>query len=167
MEGYSIQTVLSSLLLNMLNIIVLFLLIRSWVYRPVRKYMRVRSERIAEQLEKAKTDQEQADALLAQYQSRMSVIEDTATKLRLTAQHEAEQKADEILDQARKHAAQLEAEAQKRADVERNEKLLAMEQEISGMAVDIAARILQREVSEADNAAIIDAYFTKRGEVNQ
>ena len=70
MEFYPIDFVL-----HIVNIVVLFLLVRSLAYKPIRKFMREREEKIAAQLAEAEAAQAGVDALKAEYQSGLAQAE--------------------------------------------------------------------------------------------
>lgn len=159
MEGYSVQSVLSSLLLNILNIVVLYLVLRALVYKPVKKFLTARQDGIKADMDRAAKAQSDAEALHKQYEAELA-----------HAAEDADKKSREILQKAEEaaHAMQAQADADEQAALkharerierEHDDAMVMLRREAAGVAVDIASRVLQREVTEADNTAIVASYF--------
>ncbi len=159
MDGYSIQTVISSMLLHVLNIVVLFLVLRALVYRPVRKFLQARTDRIqAEQAEVAAARKE-AEALHAQYEAELAHTQDVAEKQAAELLARANDAAHAITAQATADSKKTLARAKLQAQHIQEDGMRQLKRDAADIAVDIAARVLAREVSSEDNAHIIDGYF--------
>ena len=150
---------LGELVIHIGNILILFFILRTLVYKPVAKYMDARKATIEGELAKA----EEAKAQLAQFEEKLAQGDEAAKKLADEALAASKQKAlasaHTIVEQAKAQAADIIDAAGKEAAEERAKLIGGMQEEIGDMAVDIAGRILKREVTTADNAAIIDAFF--------
>ena len=53
MEGLVISDAVKDLIINIINIIVLFVIVRGLAYKPVKKFLDARKERIAKELSDA------------------------------------------------------------------------------------------------------------------
>ncbi|NLT13534.1 MAG: F0F1 ATP synthase subunit B [Clostridiales bacterium] len=149
------------ILIHIINIVVLFLLLRLILFKPVSRYLSGRSGRISDQLAEAETRLNEAEALRQEYQKQLDkaveeghdVIRDSKTK--------ATQEAQAILADAKAQADRYYDEAQERISKERDRALEQMRQEVAQLSVDIAARILKREVTGADNLALAEEFFNE------
>lgn len=159
MDGYNITSVISSVLLHMLNIVVLFVVLRALVYRPVRKFLQARTDRIEAERQQAEKERAEAENLHAQYTLELSRAHD-----------DANQQAEELLVRANEAAhtitAQTEAESKKilaRAKLQaqhvHEDAIRQLKRDAADIAVEISARVLAREISPEDNAKIIESYF--------
>ena len=50
MEGLVISDAVKDLIINIINIIVLFVIVRGLAYKPVKKFLNTRKERVAKEL---------------------------------------------------------------------------------------------------------------------
>ncbi len=163
MEGISMQAVFGSLLLNILNIVALFLILRALVYRPVRQFLLSRAGRIQAEADKAKAERAEAAKLHEQYAAELSTAQADAEKQAAVIVAHAGDAAKAIQAQAEAEAKELLSRTRQQAQHERDDAMRQLKREIADIAVDISARVLAREVSPQDNAAIIDAYFDSAG----
>ena len=157
------NSVIPSLVLNIGNIVVLFVLLRLLVYKPVKKFMSSRAAAVSQQLESAQSQLQEAEALKAQREAELSASAEAA---------EAEKRR--ILDAAESHAAEITAAAEAQAeDIRSSAELQAQHaadklkenarEELADLAVEIASRVLEREVQKGSNQDIIEKYFDRVG----
>ena len=141
MFGLQISDAVRDLIINIINIIVLFVIVKSLAYKPVKKFLDARKARIDESLKNAESKNAEADALKAQYEDALK---------------QSKQESDKIMGEAEK--------ARKDAEREYNERMSGLRADVTDIAFDISKKILSREVTDADNMAIADEFFSKYGE---
>ena len=146
-----------------LNLIVLFIILRALLYKPVKKYLNERRDRIQKQQDDANAALEDAQGNKLQYEALLSDSRTEAGKLMELSRIDAEKSAQQIIRDAQEQAKQILADARERAQVERTEALSSVRGEAAGISLELASKILAREVSASDNARIIDEYFSKVG----
>jgi len=146
-----------------LNLIVLFIILRAILYKPVKKFMKARQDRIQKQQDDAKAVLEAAQGQKQQYEALLSDSRAEAGKLMEQSRSDAEKSAEQIIREAQEQAKQILAEARERAQAERTEALAGVRGEAVGISLELASKILAREVSASDNARLIDEYFSKVG----
>ena len=126
-------------------------------YRPIREFLAKRAAHIQNDKQLAEQEREEADRLKAQYEQKMKEIE---------------QAKDEILNAARKLAAEKKAaqlaKAQQAADVLRSDATRAIElererisDEVKQAAMEISAVMAARFVSVAIDESTIEALFNE------
>lgn len=146
-----------------INVVIIILVLSKLLYKPVSKYLKERQAKIDSALDGAAASEKDAAELKRQYEELLSQARaESAETLRKTSEQAARQ-ADEIVEAAREQSRQIIQQAH--GDVEKQMKL-AREQshdQVVEMAVQMASQILGREVSRADNADIIKAYFEGQG----
>jgi F-type H+-transporting ATPase subunit b len=147
------------ILIHIINIIVLFLLLRLILFKPVSRFLSERSERINNQLTEAETRLGEAEALKQEYQKSLDSAVEEGHDIVRDSKTRATQEAQLILSGAKAQTDKLFAEAQERIAKEKDRALEQMNHEVAQLSVDIAARILRREVSGADNVALAEEFF--------
>jgi F-type H+-transporting ATPase subunit b len=149
------------LVIHLINILILFFVLRLLVYKPFVKFMRERTTRIEKEMEVAKETQQKALALEEQCNQKLTECDDRAKQIIRESTQKANETAEEIVDKAKKQADQIIREAHEKSEAERISKIEGMRDEIANIAVDIAKQILQREISLEDNKNIINDFFRK------
>lgn len=149
--------------IHIVNIVVLFVLLRAILYKPISNFLQKRTASIEKQLDDAQKIEEQANALKAQYEDKLAHTDEQVKKILDDSTREAGTTASGIVAAAQKRAETLSQEAHEKMQDERRQALTELEQEITGMAVTLAGEILQREVTEEDNRKVIESFFNKVG----
>jgi F-type H+-transporting ATPase subunit b len=155
MEGLQI----SDILYHILNILVLFWLLRLILYKPVSRFMTQRTERIESGLRDAESKQKEALELKAQYENVLESSEEKGQELIRESQAKASREAEIILADARDRADRMIQSAKAQIEDEKNKAIAEARSEVAQLAVQIAARILRREVSSVDNTAAVEGFF--------
>jgi F-type H+-transporting ATPase subunit b len=152
-----------SLALHMLNALILFVAIRIFLYKPIRKFLRQREESVAQTLKNADASAKEADRLLAQSREELLGAQNTATEAIAQSAKRAQGSADEILSGAKAQAEEILLKARQEAEQIRLAAKEAMAEEASSLAVAIASKILEREVTLQDNKKLIEEFLEEVG----
>lgn len=159
MEGYSISSVLGSLILNLLNIVALFLILRALVYRPVQRFLQARTDRVQAEFDRVAEEKAEAKRLHEAYLDQLSRSKADADAQAAEVLKRAEETVRAMQAQAQTDAEELLSRARQQARREHADAQAQLRRDMADIAVDIAGRVIGREVTEKDNADIIDAYF--------
>jgi F-type H+-transporting ATPase subunit b len=151
-----------NILIYIINIVVLYLLLRVLLYKPIRKFLDKREQKIQAQLTDAEEAQKKAHALLEQYQAQLAQAEEEAKKITQEGTVRAAEAASQLIADARQQAEEILAAARAKEQEEQKRALREMRTQIANMAVDLAAQVLKREVRLEDNRMLIDAFFQER-----
>ena len=159
MEGYSISSVLGSLILNLLNIVALFLILRALVYRPVQRFLQARTDRVQAEFDRVAEEKAEAKRLHEAYLDQLSRSKADADAQAAEVLKRAEETVRAMQAQAQTDAEELLSRARQQARRAHADATAQLRRDMADIAVDIAGRVIGREVTEKDNADIIDAYF--------
>lgn len=141
---------------HVLCLLILIFFMTTLVYNPVLNFIKNRkasveatvkeNERLSAEVKEIK---ENADKIVEEARKKAEFISFEATK-------EAEIKSKEILAEAKKKSNEI-IEQGKREIANQKAKLEAeVKAEVGALAIDIASKVLEREVSEQDNQKVID-----------
>lgn len=155
------KDMLADLIINIINIVVLFIVTKKLLYKPVKKYLDARKAKVAAGFEEAERIKAAALAEKAEYDAVIADADSKARQALAEAQKKAREQAEKLLSEARAEADGLLNDSRKQAEAERRQLLKAEKSDIVEAALDISGRILCREVTDADNRAIIDGFFGK------
>ena len=154
MEFHPIDIVIS-----LINITVLFILLRLILWKFVNNFLSSREKRVREELEDVEKRRLDAEALKAEYEERLEGLKASERDLMRESQIKASVEAEEILSDARDKAVVMMAEARERIADEKERAIVNARYEVAQLATDMAARILRREVSKEDSINAVNDFF--------
>ena len=150
------------ILINIINIAVLFILLRWILWKPVNRFLTERATRVRTDLENAEKTLADALALKQEYTDNLGAIEAQGREIVRESQNKASEEAGEILREARDKSKDMIKEARERIAEERERAIDNARREIAQLATDMAARILKREVSPEDSISAVEDFFSNR-----
>jgi F-type H+-transporting ATPase subunit b len=146
-------------IVSLINIVVLFILLRMILWKHVIRILTERSNRVRSESEDAENRRLEAEVLKSEYDEKLGDIEAHGHDLMRESREKASEEADQILRETRDKAKDMIRDAQDRIEDEKRQALEDAHQEIAQLATDMAARILKREVSPDDNINAVDDFF--------
>ena len=146
-----------------LNLLILFLLLRIFLYKPVSKFMAEREAKFAREREQIDASRNEANVLKSQYETSMKNARLDAEAIAEERRKAAEREAEDLRKKAKQDAQGILSDAMHQAMTEREGMLGDLKSQTAELAVDIAGKILEREVKQEDHQRIIDSFFDKVG----
>ena len=101
----------------------------------------------------------------ATYEENMRQAKAEATALLAQAQKTASARSEEIINQAQAQAVQLKEKAAADIAQEKKKALNDAKDEISGISMAIAEKVVERQLNDADQQKLIDQFINELGDV--
>lgn len=151
-------------LFTLCNMILTFLVLKKFLFKPVKKMIDDRQSEIDGLYADANDSKAKAAALQTQYQTRLDEAMSERDAILRDAAAKAQRREEEIIAGANAEAAAIRQKAQ--ADISREKKKAVndIKNDISGMAVAIAEKVVERELNAADQEALISSFIDKLGD---
>ncbi len=146
-----------------LNVIILYVALRLLLYKPVLKFMKKRENMFADKVDELDDREKQLIRQKQQYDDMMAEADGKAAAIITKSNEMARDHAKEIMDDAKKYSRDLVLKAKREIEAEKVQTRAELKTEITDMAVSIAEKVLEREVSVDDNRRIIDEFFERVG----
>jgi len=143
------------------NLVLLFIAIRFFLYKPVVKFMNNRKQQYADERAAIDTDRRVVIEDKRDYRRILDGAQKEAEQMTFRRLQEAEERVRQITEDANKQAEQILRDAARSVEEERERIKAQMREEVVSMAISLSGKILEREVSTADNQRIIDDFFEK------
>ena len=157
--GLDLSKVPIDLVLNLLNIVLLFLIVRKLAYKPIRKFMDERTARVTGEAKAAEEKAAEADRLKAEYAQLLENGEAQQKAQAEEARKAAQLEADKIVADARTQADDIVEKARAQAQKEHDETLGTMREDVVDLAFDISEKLLEHSVRDADTKKMADRLF--------
>ena len=153
-----------NLLFTVLNLLVLFVLMKKFLYKPVLGVIEKRKELINSQFKQAEEAKAEAKDLKEQYENYLSDAKGQGEKIVKEAKVQAQMESDKILEAADQKAKQMVEDAKKAGAQEREKVMKETETEIAKLAVLAATKIVAQASTEKSDDAIYNEFLKKAGE---
>lgn len=142
-----------------INIVILFLVLRKILYKPVKKYLDEREARYKRRAEEIERRGHDTEAEKAKYEALMGHVQEETDGLLRDSRQNANRKAEDILADAEKQAEELIRRARREIADEQKLARQEMREQLVDLAVDMASRILEREVTAEDHKRIVERFL--------
>ncbi len=162
-----------NLLYTVVNILVLFLLLRKFLYKPVMNIIAQRQKQVDDALNAAETSKQEAaaalndaQAVLAQAQAKLRNVDTEAAARHTAYEQQAEKDKQQLLADAQQQADAILAEGKAAAEAERQHKLRQADAQTTALARAMCEKLLARNLNEQDDARLLDDLLEKAGAEN-
>lgn len=152
-----------NLLWTVVNVIVLFLLLRKFLYKPVMDIIAKRQQQADAVLAEAHSAEAEAKAALDKAEAKLSGADAEAAARLAEGERKAEDEKQRMLAAARTEADKIVSEGKAQAEAERAETLRAADAEAAALAKTMCEKLLARSLSEQDSARMLDELMQKAG----
>ncbi len=151
-------------LFTLANTVALFLVMKKFLFKPVMKIIEERQQEIDGMYKDAGEAKEQAQALQAEYQEKLSAAQETSERLVKEAVARGQHREEEIIRQANQEASAILEKASADIALEKKKAINDAKDEISDIALAIAGKVVGRELNNNDQSELIDHFINELGD---
>lgn len=146
------------------NMMITFLLLKKFLFKPVKKMIDDRQKEVDDIYADAKKSKDEAQALQAQYSAQLKDAKSERDEILKNATLRAQAQQQKILDEAAKTASAIRQKAEKDIEWEKQRALNEVKNEISGIAMEIASKVVEKEVRSQDHQILVEEFIEKLGD---
>ena len=147
------------MIISILNLVILYLILKKFLFKPVKRTLETRRRQVDELYSSAETAKTEAEAARVEYTARLDRAEESAREIVSDATRRANERAEEIVGEAKTEADRLRRRADEEIAQERKKALNEVKNEISDISVEIAEKVVGREIREEDHREMIDSFI--------
>ena len=148
------------------NLMIQLVIFKKLLLNPVKKVIAERKAKADSQIADAEKLRTEAEAMKAEYEQNLQNARTEANQIVAAAQKTAAARSEELLGEARAQAAALKQKAEADIAQERKKAVNEVKNEIGGMAMEIASKVVEREIKETDHQDLIDEFIKNVGEAS-
>ena len=148
------------------NLMIQLVIFKKLLLNPVKKVIAERKAKADSQIADAEKLRTEAEAMKAEDEQNLQNARTEANQIVAAAQKTAAARSEELLGEARAQAAALKQKAEADIAQERKKAVNEVKDEIGGMAMEIASKVVEREIKEADHQDLIDEFIKNVGEAS-
>ena len=153
-----------TLIAQICNLFIQLLIVKIFFLDKIKAILDQRREAADKQIADAEAAKSEAKAIKETYEQNMRQAKAKADDLLLSAQKTATARSEEIISQAQAAAAQIKSKASADIEMEKKKAINDAKDEISGLAMAIAGKVVERELTVADQEQLIDRFLDELGD---
>lgn len=155
------------ILISLCNLLILFFILKKFLYKPVMRITEERGKSLREQYSAAENARRLSEESRAEWEEKRRGAKEEARQIVADASKRAECISDGIVLEAKKNAADIIKKAKSEADAEYQKARSEIKKEIIDVSSALTEKILERELSENDRRSFIDKAISEMGDENE
>ena len=152
-----------NILVTICNTIITFLIVKKFLFKPVRKMLAARAEEVQAMYDQAEADRAEAAAMKKDYTESIANAKAEAAQITQSATRRATVRSEEILAEASRQATDLKKKAEQSIEMERKKAMNEIKDEIADLSIMIASKVVEKDINEADHKRMIEDFIDKVG----
>lgn len=155
-----------STVIAIIAFVLLYWLLNKYAFGPLFGVMEKRRQLVNEEIEAAESSRREAEQQLAEQKRALEEARKEAQEIIESARRTSQKQADEIIQAAREEANRLKNEAIREIQNEKNNAIAALRRQVSGLSVQIASKILEKQVDGKAHEQLVDQYLREVGKTS-
>ena len=153
-----------TLIAQICNLFLQLLIVKIFFLDKIKAILDQRREAADKEISDAEAAKAEALTIKATYEQNMAEAKAKADDILMNAQRSASMRSEEIISQAQQQAAQIKSKASADIEMEKKKAINDAKNEISGLALAIAGKVVERELDSADQTGLIDRFMDELGD---
>ena len=156
---------IGTILFSWINLMILFFALKHFLFKPVQKILSERQEAVDKSLKDAEDARERAEAAETAYTEKLQQTKEESAEMLRKATRKAQLRSEEIIADAKSEAAAILQANRDELEREKHRVESQLRSEVSGLAVMVAEKVMEREINQADHERLIDEFIDSVGDV--
>ena len=153
-----------TLIANICNLFIQMLIIKKFFLDKIVAVLDQRRSAADKEITDAEKAKQEAMEIKKTYEDNMLQANAKANEILTTAQKTATERSDKIIGEAQQAAAQIKSKASADIAQEKKKAINDAKNEISGLAMAIAGKVVEKELGESDQSQLIDRFINELGD---
>lgn len=148
----------------LLNTLAIFFVAKKYLFVPVKNMIDSRQKEIDTMYDAAGAAKAEAEALQNEYKEKLAAAQQTSERMVKEAVVRGQNRQEEIISQANAEARAILDKAAADIAQEKKKAINDAKDEISALAMTIAEKVVGRELTEVDQAKLVDEFIEELGD---
>ena len=164
MDFKPVVTISWELLFQIINTVILFLVLKKILFKPVLNIIEKRENIIQEDLAAGAKAKNEGIALKKEYEEKVSIAKEEGREIIRQATARAEEKSNQIISDAQAEVVSLKAKASKDIAQEKEQAIAEIRNDISDIAILAASKVLEEDIDKSKHEDLIEKFIKEVGE---
>ena len=147
-----------------INLLILYLFLKKLLFVPIKNMIDSRQKEIDDMYSDAESSRSEAETLKTEYVEKIEKATEESEQILKSAVRRAQLREEEIIKEANEKAARTLERATEQVELEKKRAINEVKNEVSDMAISIAAAVIERDVKGDEHKALIDDFISNMGE---
>ncbi len=147
-----------------INLLILYLFLKKLLFVPLKNMIDARQKEIDDMYTDADKSRSEANLLKADYEEKIEHANEESEEILKRAVRKAELRQEEILKDANEKAARTLERASEQVELEKKKAINEVKNEVSDMAISIAAAVIERDIKPEEHKDLIDDFIDGMGD---
>lgn len=153
-----------TLIATICNLFIQMLIIKKFFLDKILAVLDQRRQAADKEITDAEQAKQEAMDIKKTYEANMLQANAKANEILTSAQKTAAERSEKIIGEAQQAAAQIKSKASADIAQEKKKAINDAKNEISGLALAIAGKVVEKELAEEDQAGLIDRFIDELGD---
>ncbi|MFB9973678.1 MULTISPECIES: F0F1 ATP synthase subunit B [Allobacillus] len=155
------------MIIQLITFIILLALITKFAWKPLMNVMQEREQHIASEIDQAEQSNQEAKRLMNEANDELKNTRQNAQQIIDDANETAKNQQADLIKAAKEEAARIKENARLEIEQERDKAIQALQTQVGSLSVQIASKVIEKELSETEQEKLINDYLEKVGEDNE
>ncbi len=156
-----------NILFHLINLAILVTALYFLLFKPVKRFMAKRNSEMTHLTEENENMKKEVENVKAEYDGLIQEAKQEAVRAGEEAKRMANARADEIIQSADREAQEIRRRAKADMDAERQRMENEIKKEVGVIGIEVAKKVLEREITPADDSQIIDSCLKEWSKANE
>ena len=152
------------ILISLANLLLIFLILKKFLWKPVQKVMQQRQDMVDKQFADAAQAEAKANEDKAQWAEKLATADEEAKARIAAADETARHHGERVVAEAKEKAQGIIRQAEAEAELERQKATASIRDEIADVSAELAEKMLEREINADDHRAMIASFLDEVGD---
>lgn len=149
------------IVVSLLNLLIIFLILKRFLFKPVKKILKSRQDAVDERYAQAENAINDAEAKQAELTKRLENAQAEADNIIKDATITAERRREKIENEARENAESIIRQAKNEAELEKRKAESEIKEQIVVVSTALTEKLIEREINEEDHHKLIDSVISE------
>ena len=154
------------ILISLINLLIIYRILKKFLFKPVQKVVNERQAQVDRIYGDANQSKAQAEQMKQEYEQKLASAREEADGLVKNAVQTAQKRSDQMVSEASAQASRIKQKADEEIAQQKKKMLQDVRDEISDLAVEIASKVVEREISPRDYDGFVEEFIRNVGENN-
>jgi F-type H+-transporting ATPase subunit b len=152
---------------TLVTFVILLVLLKKFAFKPIAQALDSRGQKIKQSIDDAEKSRVEAKKLMEDYQKQIADARTEAGKVIEEARQIGERVRKEVVEKANTEASAIAQRAQEEIVRQKEKGVQELKDTVAALSVQIASKVLEKEVNEATHRQLIDNLIKDLGKVQR
>ena len=146
------------------NLLILYIFLKKLLFVPIKNMIDSRQKEIDDMYSEAEESKTLAEGMKKEYEEKLEAASEKSEEMIKEAARKAELRSEEIIKEANAQVSATLRRAEEQIALEKKQAMNDMKNEVSDMALEIAAAVIERDINKGDHESFIDGFIDSIGD---